>query len=387
MKNLGIYLLTIGTFLTGTSEMVVAGIVNMIANDLKITISLAGQMVTTFSLAFAIGTPIIVSMTSRLERKKVLLGSLGVFLVGNLVSFFSSSFAILLGARVILGTSAGVFIVVAMSVASRLVPSDKIGNAISTVSLGFGTALVLGVPLGAVLSEWLGWRSIFVVLAILSFLIMIPLARLIPSLEGENAIPLSQQLSIIKNRKLLSGLFIFFSLITGYGASYTYLTPFLQESIHLDMSTISLSMFVFGVFSTVGTRFGGYGADKWGASRTISYSIFFHAILLIFLPLVTNSIIATLMIAAVWVGVSNITIPALQTYFIHLAPESSDLALSASSSVAQLGLAVGAGLGGLFLKISETSIYNPWLSAVVVILSFVAAIVTFFISPRPVSGQ
>ncbi|MXQ52406.1 MFS transporter [Shimazuella alba] len=211
MKNLGIYLLAIGTFLTGTSEMVVTGIVNMIANDLEITISLAGQMVTAFSLSFAIGTPIIVSMTSRLERKKVLLSSLGVFLIGNLVSFFSSSFAILLGARVILGTSAGVFIVVAMSVASRLVASDKIGNAISTVSLGFGTSLVLGVPLGAVLSEWLGWRYIFVFLAILSFLIMIPLARIIPSLEGENAIPLSLQLSIIKNRKILSGLFIFFS--------------------------------------------------------------------------------------------------------------------------------------------------------------------------------
>ncbi|MCH5585595.1 MFS transporter [Shimazuella sp. AN120528] len=385
MKNLSIYLLAIGTFLTGTSEMIVAGIVNIIAKDLHITVALAGQLVTAFSLAFAIGTPIIVTITSRLERKKVLLGSLGFFLVGNLISSFPFPYFVLLTARVILGASAGVFIVVAMSVASKLVSADKIGNAISTVSLGFGTALVLGVPAGVALTGWLGWKSIFILLAVFSFFIMIPLAKLIPTLEGEEPVSIRQQLSILKNGKIFNGLLIFFFLITGYGASYTYLTPFLQENLHLDMNTISLSMLIFGIFSIIGTRFGGYGSDRWGTSVTIVYSVLFHAVFLITLPFFTDYVYATLFLAALWVSVSNITIPSLQTYFIQQAPQSSELALSASTSMAQLGLATGAGAGGLLVNASGTVSYNPWFSALAVGLAFVIGIYLFFSRSRVVS--
>ncbi|WP_028777356.1 MFS transporter [Shimazuella kribbensis] len=385
MKNIAIYLLAIGTFLTGTSEMVVAGIANLIAKDLQITVALAGQLVTAFSLAFAIGTPIVVTFTSQMERKKVLLGSLSFFLIGNIVSFFPNSFPILLLTRVILGTSAGVFIVVAMSVAAKLVTPDKIGNAISTVSLGFGASLVLGVPLGVFLSEWLGWRSIFALLTILSLAIMIPLFQLIPKLEGSEPIPIKEQFSILKNKKILGGLSIFFFLIAGYGANYTYLTPFLQETIHLDMTTISLSMFVFGIFAVAGTRLGGFGADKWGTSRTITYSVLFHTIFLISIPLFTQSVLLTLLLTGLWVGIANITIPALQTYFIQQAPQSSDLALSASSSVAQFGLAVGAGLGGMLIKFSSTTSFNPWFSAIIVIFAFLSSIIVLSVKSKVVS--
>jgi DHA1 family putative efflux transporter-like MFS transporter len=385
MKNIAIYLLAIGTFLTGTSEMIVAGIANLIANDLQITVALAGQLVTAFSLSFAIGTPFVVTLTSQVERKKVLISSLSIFLIGNIVSFFPTSFSILLLARVILGTSAGVFIVVAMSVAAKLVPSDKIGNAISTVSLGFGASMVLGVPLGVILSGWLGWRSIFALLAILSLVIMIPLMRLIPNLEGSKSVSIKEQLSILKNKKILGGLLIFFFLIAGYGANYTYLTPFLQEMIHLDMSAISISMLVFGIFSVIGTRLGGYGADKWGTTQTITYSVLFHVLFLIVLPIFTQSVLVTLLLAGLWVGVANITIPALQTYFIQQTPQSSDLALSASSSVAQFGLAVGAGLGGLMINFSSTTSFNPWFSAIIVIFAFLSAVIVLTMKSKVVS--
>jgi DHA1 family putative efflux transporter-like MFS transporter len=385
MKNIAIYLLAIGTFLTGTSEMIVAGIANLIANDLQITVALAGQLVTAFSLSFAIGTPFVVTFTSQVERKKVLISSLSIFLIGNIVSFFPTSFSILLLTRMILGTSAGVFIVVAMSVAAKLVPSDKIGNAISTVSLGFGASMVLGVPLGVILSGWLGWRSIFALLAILSLVIMIPLMRLIPNLEGSKSVSFKEQLSILKNKKILGGLLIFFFLIAGYGANYTYLTPFLQEMIHLDMSAISISMLVFGIFSVIGTRLGGYGADKWGTTRTITYSVLFHVLFLIVLPIFTQSVLVTLLLAGLWVGVANITIPALQTYFIQQTPQSSDLALSASSSVAQFGLAVGAGLGGLMINFSSTTSFNPWFSAIIVIFAFLSAVIVLTMKSKVVS--
>ena len=122
--------------------------------------------------------------------------------------------------------------------------------------------------------------------------------RIIPTMEGVKSIPLNQQLSIIKNRKIAVGLLIFFLLITGYSLSYTYLVPFLQETVQLTMPNISLSMFIFGLFAIAGTRFGGYGADKWGTSNTVTFSIMIHGLFLIMLPLFTNSVLITLLFTA-----------------------------------------------------------------------------------------
>ncbi len=377
MNKLSIYLLTLGTFLIGTTEMIVAGIVHMIADHFHITIALAGQLVSAFSLAFAIGTPIIVTLTSRFDRKKVLLGTLSLFMLGNLISTWSPNFTTLLLSRVLLGISAGVFIVVATSVAAKLVPPEKMGNAVSTVSIGFGTSLVLGVPLGIMISQWLGWKLVFALLAILSLLILIALVRLLPSLPGESPVPLKEQFSILKNRKIVGGLLIFLFLITGYGSAYTYLAPFLQETVQLDTSAISMAMLIFGAFALIGTKVGGIGADQWGTVKTIISSIAIHVIALILLPLFTGTIYGTLIVAAIWIGAANITIPALQTYFIQQAPRSSDLALSASSSIAQLGLAIGAGLGGITVNSLGATVYNPWISSIVVLLGLCVAWVTF----------
>lgn len=139
----------------------VSGILNVIAEELHISTALAGQLITAYSLAFAIGTPIIVSFTSRMERKQVLVGSLAVFILGCLVSFASAQYATLMVSRMILGASSGVYLVVALGSVAKLVPADKMGGAIGTVILGFSSAMVLGVPIGIAIVSWLGWQAIF----------------------------------------------------------------------------------------------------------------------------------------------------------------------------------------------------------------------------------
>lgn len=122
MNRLPIYLLALGVFFTATSELVVSGILQVIADDLSISISLAGQLITAYSLSFAIGTPILISLTARMGRRQVLVGSLTVFILGCLISFASGHIAMLMISRIILGVSSGVYLVTALSTAARIVP-------------------------------------------------------------------------------------------------------------------------------------------------------------------------------------------------------------------------------------------------------------------------
>ncbi|MGG3641305.1 MFS transporter [Bacillus gobiensis] len=295
MNRLIINLLTVGTFLAGNAEYLIAGVVDMIARDLQVPLAMAGQLVTVFALAYAIGPPILVTLTARINRKKVMLSALFLFIIGNLVALWSPNFTVLMVSRVLLGLSGGLYTVVAMSVLSKLVPPEKLGSAIGTLTIGISGSLVFGVPLGIVVSEWLGWQMAFAMLALLSLFTMTGIVRFIPDLSGGEAIPFKQQFSVLKNRKIVSGFFVTLFWIAGYVTAYTFVTPFLRETAHMNTSAISVTMFVLGVFAMIGSSLEGYGADRWGIPKTVFFSMSIHALVLIFLSILT----ATGMTAAI----------------------------------------------------------------------------------------
>jgi len=382
MNRLGIYLLTLGAFLAGTAEYIVAGVVDMIASDLEVTIALAGQLVTAFSLAYAIGAPLLVTLTSRFERKKVMLTAFSLFIIGNLIALWSPNFAVLMLSRVLLGLSGGVYTIVAMSVASKLVPPEQLGKAIGTVTIGISGSLVLGVPFGVAISGWLNWQMGFGILALVSLFLMIGITRVIPSLPGGESIPYKQQFSVIRNRKVISGFFVTLLWITGYATAYTYLTPFLRETVHMETFGIGVTMLILGLFAMIGSHLGGYGTDRWGPAKIAISSIIIHAIALLLLPVLTGTIVTVVIMVAIWIGSAWVTSPTLQTYLIQQTPAFPDLVLSLNTSVLQFGVALGAGLGGLIVNATGTVTNTPWAGGFILALAAVAAIVSFSIPSR-----
>ncbi|OMI24531.1 MFS transporter [Bacillus haynesii] len=377
MKNLSLYLLGLGAFLTGTAELVVAGILNIIANDLNISIALAGQLITAYSLAFAIGTPILVSLTSRMERKKLIIISLIVFIIGSLISYISSGYFILMVSRIILGLSAGVYQVVALSSAAKLVPAEKVGSAIGIIALGFGSAIALGVPIGVAISNLWSWPVIFIILGVFSLLILLGLIRLLPKIEGDARVPFLKQFSVLSNPIIVSGFLATLFMTTSNSIMLTYITPFLQNILHLTPSKISWMMLVFGVCSVIGSRYGGAGVDKWGTTKIISFSLLISSISLAFLPLLSTLMVIGLLLLSIWMFSIFVTGTAIQTYFIQEAPRSTNLVLSLNTSFVHLGTAVGAAAGGLIVRNTFTVLYNPWVASGTIILSLVIAFVSF----------
>ncbi|KIL42155.1 MFS transporter [Gordoniibacillus kamchatkensis] len=377
MNRLLVYMIALGCFVVGTVELVVAGILNSIANDLHISIALAGQLITAYSLAFAIGTPLLVAVTARMGRKSVLAGSLAVFVAGCLVSFGSPQYAVLLGSRVILGLSAGVFSVVAIGSVAKLVPADKMGGAISTIALAFGSALTFGVPLGIAIAGWWGWRGIFAVLAAVGLLIMLGMIRLLPHIEGDAPASLRQRFAVVGNPVIVSGLFLSFFMNMSNSVMLTYLTPFLQTIFHLNVSDVGLMMLVLGVSGMIGSRFGGFGTDRWGAARMISLGLTISAATVAIVPAFAAVPFAGLAIIALWMFSLFMTAPALQTYFIQQAPQSSNFVLGVNTSIIHLGIAAGAGAGGLVADATSTVLHNSWIAGCTYVLGLGLAGVSF----------
>ncbi|NRG29859.1 MFS transporter, partial [Bacillus circulans] len=180
-----IILLSLGAFVMGTAEFVVSGILEIISSDLGISISIAGQLITVYSLSYAMGALVLVVLTAKFERKKILLYSIITFIIGNIVAFFSYDYFLLILSRVIKAISGGLYIVVATNYAAQIAITEKKGSAMATVITGFTVSLVLGVPIGTFLAAYLNWRYIFLIIAVFTVFLLLLLYKLLPSIKGK----------------------------------------------------------------------------------------------------------------------------------------------------------------------------------------------------------
>jgi DHA1 family inner membrane transport protein len=165
----GVVLATLfaGTFVMGSAELVVVGILELVARDLGVSVRAAGLLVTAYALGIAVGGRVLTALTVRRPRRAVLLVSLGLYVAVTAASLVTSSFGLLLALRAAAGGLQGLFLGVAFAVAGGLVAPERAGRAISAVFGGIAVSTALGVPLGTLLAQAAGWRATFAVIAVL----------------------------------------------------------------------------------------------------------------------------------------------------------------------------------------------------------------------------
>ncbi|USD83586.1 MFS transporter [Bacillus safensis] len=374
MKNKAVvYLLALAAFLIGTIEYIITGIIQMVADDLHVTTSAAGLLVTSLALSAAIGAPIVIALTINIDRRKILSWMLIIFTLSNIITSVSHSFEMVLMTRVLQGISGGTAIVVAMAVATRLVEREKRGTAIGIILMGLSSSLVLGVPIGTFLSSMIGWKALFAVIGLITLIPLIVVYRRIPSMKEQEPVTLGMQLSILKDKRILLAVAVTLFYVGGYSTLFTYLTPFLQESANLSITEISGILLLAGICSFLGSSLGGVAADKKGPTFTIFSGIILQIIMLMLLAFVTGNLVVMVAVIMIWMIATWSTSPAQQLYLVTLVPKSPDIALSVNTSFIQFGFALGSGLGGLVL--SRTSILHlSWISAGTVLLALLMTI-------------
>ncbi|GBK60366.1 hypothetical protein PbDSM24746_03700 [Paenibacillus macerans] len=242
--------------------------------------------------------------------------------------------------------------------------------------LGFSSAMILGIPLGMAIAEWLNWRAIFLILALLSIGVVYLINKLVPPMEGDAAVPFLRQFKVLGSAVIVSGLLITLFRESGNNLLFTYVIPFLQNILALPASSSSFVMLWLGIVGAAGSRLGGYCIDRWGVSRVLLAGLVMHAATISTLPLWAGRTIPGIAFLSLMALAMFATGTAIQSYFIARAPQSSNLVLSINTSITHLGLALGAGGGGLVLGSTETLYYHPWLGGLLVGLGLAAASVS-----------
>lgn len=205
-----IYLLALTSFLVGTSQYVIAGVLDKIATSLAISVVAAGQLITVFSLVYGLGTPVLIALTANWKRRKLLLSALGIFVLANGLAFALPGYALFFGARILMALGAGVVIVTALTVAAKIAPPGRQASAIATVVMGFTASLIVGVPLGRMVASVYDWHVVFGGIGALGLLAMVILFLTIPQTAGDAPIPLHKQVSLLKQPRIFIALLVSF---------------------------------------------------------------------------------------------------------------------------------------------------------------------------------
>ena len=338
------------TFVLGTSEFVIVGILPDIADGLSISIATAGTLVSAFAITFAIGTPLTMSFTSHLPKRKLMLTLTAGFILFNLFSSLAPTYGILLVLRMMTAVVTGVLISLAMLVASESVPTGKRGIAVSFIFGGFTMANVFGVPLGTFIGQRTGWETTFLLTTALGVVAFLAVYRVVPSQLTSVKTSIADQLRLLTNPRILIAFFI---PAFGFGATYvvyTYLVPILKDVLGVPVAWVSPILFAYGFISIFSNLAAGKIASHNPIGR-LRFVFLIQALVLAALYVTTSSVTLGLINIALMSFMAILLTTSTQIYLIDLAekfnPDAKGLASSLMPVASNVGIGMGSALGGL----------------------------------------
>ncbi|MEF3080105.1 MFS transporter [Winogradskyella poriferorum] len=376
-----LWALTISAFGIGTTEFVIVGLLPTVANDLNTSISSAGLLVSLYAVGVAIGAPVLTALTSQVARKRLLIAIMLLFIIGNGLAAIAPSFILLILARILTGFTHGVFFSIGSTIAASLVPEDKRASAISIMFAGLTVAIVTGVPLGTYIGQNFGWRATFIGVAILGIIGAVASYFLVPtSIKSSKPLRIVDQLKVLKNRSILLVLAI---TALGYGGTFvtfTYLAPLLEEVTGFSANMTSVLLLVYGIAIALGNVIGGKVSNKKpGKALMVMFAL--QAIVLFILYFTASSQIWSV-VTLFFMGILAFSnVPALQLYVVKMSekylPGTEDVSSALNIAAFNVGIAIGAYVGGLIVESSLGVGATPWVGSILVIVGFLITLILY----------
>ncbi len=345
----------ISVFIVGMVEMMVAGIMNLMSDDLGVSEAIIGQLVTLYALTFAICGPILVKLTNRYPARPVLLWTLVIFVVGNGIIAVAPNFTILVIGRILSSAAASLIIVKVLALTAMLTIPKNRGKMIGVVYTGFSGANVFGVPIGTMIGDWIGWRFTFVFIIVISLIAGLLMLKYLPTTtELNQANRMYNNVSddnqvtshIVRPVEIIKFLAITLLILIANSVTFVFINPLILENGH-SMGYVSLALLVNGVAGVVGTSMGGVLADKLTSKRwlIIAFSVFIVVMLAI--NLILSTTVLLLVGLFIWNIVQWSTNPAIQSGIIEHVEGDTSQVMSWNMSCLNAGIGLGGIIGGL----------------------------------------
>jgi len=336
----------LGAFVLVTSEFLPVGLLPEISRGLHVSNGTAGLMVTTPGIVAAITAPLLTAAAGRLDRRIVLLAFTFLVIASNALAALAPSFPVVLAGRMLLGACVGGFWTFAAAIGRRLVPEEYGGKATALILTGISAGTVCGLPAGAFIGDLAGWRMAFAATGGLAALALVAQIFLLPSLPTSQAIRLRDIFGLFRIPKARVGLLASSMLIGGHFAGYTYLKPFLQQIPHMSQSAITTLLIGFGVAGMIGNYVGERATARNVRSAFIGTALILAAVTLL-APIIGGSKIASIALVGIW-GLAFGAIPiSTQIWMYQAEPKAFESGSALMVSIFQVGLALGALLGGI----------------------------------------
>ncbi|WP_371575509.1 MFS transporter [Streptomyces sp. NBC_01314] len=365
-----VLVLAAGTFLMGTTEFVIAGLLPEIGDDLGVSVSHAGLLITAFAAGMIVGAPVMAIATLRLPRRSTLILALVVFALGHVVAALSSSFTVVLAARVVTALATGAFWCVGAVVATTAAGPAATSRALGLLLGGMNLANVAGVPLGSWLGQVSDWRGPFWVLAALSAGAAVVIGRFIPDEERCERRSVRAELTVLRQGRVWLVLSATALLLGGVLATYTYISPLLTERAGIPAWAVPLVLTGYGLGALLGTTVGGRLGDRRPLATLITAAAA-STVVLFLLVFLSTSPVATVVLVTVMGVTGFAAAPVLGALIMRFAGSAPTLASALGSSASNVGIAIGSAVAGIALASSLRQAGPPLVGAVAAALTLV----------------
>ncbi|AJY48073.1 MFS transporter [Martelella endophytica] len=352
------YFLALGTFAIGTEGFMIAPLLPRIAADFGKSVPATALLIVVFTLVMALSSPISTVLTARLRRRETLIVAMLIFTAGNFIAAFSSGFAMLMLARILMAIASGLYVPGANGLAGVIVRPEMRGRALAVVSGGMTIAIALGLPLGAIVGHAFGWRATFLAVAVMGCVAIIGIFSGIAGNAGMHiaVASLSERLGVFRKPAILRLLSVSLFWSIGAYTAYPYIAPYLTDILGLSANGISATVSMWGIAAAIGVTVGGTLNDRFGSNHVVAGSLVALAVAFAVMAVsallpAQFALVPVLAAIALWGFSVWSFFPAQMARLIAAGPpQQASVSLALNTSTMYLGFSIGSAAGAEILS-------------------------------------
>lgn len=371
LRTYRVMLLAFAAFIFNTTEYIPIALLSDIGTSFSMPVDKVGIMMTVYAWIVALVSLPLMLATAKIERKRLLVGVFTLFVASHILSAVATGFGVLLIARTGVAFAHAIFWSITASLVVRLAAKDKRTKALGLLATGSALAAVLGLPIGRLVGQYLGWRASFALIGVLALICLVILWKILPNLPSRNVGNIKSLPDILKNTPLLLVYLMIILIVTAHFTAYSYIEPFMLNVVNFSANFATWILLMFGLAGIVASiLFGRY-------YERMERSFLWLAMMAIALGLSTLFLFSDMSVlwvinAFLWgIGATTISL-VLQIQVLRLAPKATDVAMSIFSGIFNIGIGGGALLGGIVIA-QMSLIHIGHVGAAVALLAMLAA--------------